>query len=68
MCDAALSSFEASLKTSPDAPSVRYRLALALAQKGDSAAARENLARALEMDPFPEVQAARAELARLESN
>ncbi len=66
--DAALNSFEAALQSSPDAPSVRYRLALALAQKGDSAAARENLTRALEMDPFTVVQAARAELARLESN
>ena len=66
--DAALNSFEASLKSSPDAPSVRYRLALAQVKKGDSAAARENLTRALEMDPFPEVQAAKAELARLESN
>lgn len=66
--DAALRSFEAALQSSPDEPSVRYRLALALAQKGDSAAARENLTRALKMDSFPEVQAARAELARLESH
>ena len=66
--DAAVDSFEAALTASPDAPSVRYRLALALAKKGDSERARENLSRALEMDPFPEVQAARAELARLESN
>ena len=66
--DAALGSFEASLKDRPDAPSVRYRLALAQAQKGDAVAARQNLAKALEMDSFPEVQAARAELARLESN
>ena len=50
------------------APSVRYRLALTLAQKGDADGARENLNRALEMDPFPEVQAAKAELARLESD
>ena len=66
--DAALNSFEAALKTRPDAPSVRYRLALTLAQKGDADGARENLNRALEMDPFPEVQAAKAELARLESD
>ncbi|MEE2673874.1 MAG: tetratricopeptide repeat protein [Myxococcota bacterium] len=66
--DAAVNSFEAALTAGPDAPSVRYRLALALAKKGDSERARENLSRALEMDPFPEVQAARAELARLESN
>ena len=66
--NAALTSFEAALEDQPDAPSVRYRLALALAQKGDSQGARENLARALSMDAFPEVQAAKAELARLESN
>ena len=66
--DAARNSFDAALETDPDAPSVRYRLALALVLKGDSDAARENLSRALEMDPFPEVQAARAELARLESD
>jgi len=66
--DAAVDSFEAALTAGPDAPSVHYRLALALAKKGDSERARENLSRALEMDPFPEVQAARAELARLESN
>jgi Tfp pilus assembly protein PilF len=66
--DAALDSFEASLKDRPEAPSVRYHLALAQVQKGDSVAARQNLALALEMDSFPEVQAAKAELARLESN
>jgi tetratricopeptide (TPR) repeat protein len=66
--DAALQSFEAALVARPDTASVHYRMALALSQKGDSAAARENLAKALEMDPFPEVQAAKAELARLESN
>ena len=47
---------------------VLYHLALAQVQKGDSVAARQNLALALEMDSFPEVQAAKAELARLESN
>jgi len=66
--DAALNSFEAALELQPDAASVRYRLALALARKGDSQAARENLSRAISMDAFPEVQAAKAELARLESN
>ena len=39
-----------------------------LAQIGDADGARENLYRALEMDPCPEVQAAKAELARLESD
>jgi tetratricopeptide (TPR) repeat protein len=66
--EAALVSFEAALEAQPDAASVRYRLALAQAKKGDTDAARENLNRALEMDSFPESQAAKAELARLESN
>ncbi len=66
--DAALGSFSAALEDEPDSPSVRYRFALAQAQKGDAVSARKNLALALEMDAFPEVQAARAELARLDSN
>lgn len=66
--DAAITSFEAALQAQPDSPSVRYRLALAQHQKGDSKAARENLSRALEIDSFPEMQAARAELARLEND
>jgi tetratricopeptide (TPR) repeat protein len=66
--DAALGSFEASLEAEPNSPSVRYRLALAQARKGDAAAARENLTLALKVDSFPEVQAAKAELARLDSN
>jgi tetratricopeptide (TPR) repeat protein len=65
--DAAIRSFEQALERDADAPSVRYRLALALASKGDSAAAREKLVQALEAESFPEQQAARAELARLES-
>ena len=66
--DAALGSFSAALEDEPDSPSLRYRFALAQAQKGDAVSARKNLALALEMDAFPEVQAARAELARLDSN
>jgi len=66
--DEALDSFEASLERRPDSPSVRYRMALALARKGDDASARESLARALESSAFPEVKAARAELARLQTN
>jgi tetratricopeptide (TPR) repeat protein len=66
--DAAIEAFEASLAERPDSPSVRYRLAMAQTQRGDSAAARDSLAKALEEDSFPEVQAARAELARLQNN
>jgi len=66
--DAALDSFQAALQNEPDSPSVRYRMALALARKGDSAAARESLTRALEEPTFPEFKAAQAELARLEND
>jgi tetratricopeptide (TPR) repeat protein len=66
--DSALVSFEAALQGDPDSSSVRYRMALALARKGDSAAARETLTQALDAPPFPELKAAQAELARLESN
>ena len=66
--EAALSSFEASLRDRPDAASVRYRLALAQVQKGDADAAKANLAKALEVGAFPESQDAKAELARLENN
>jgi tetratricopeptide (TPR) repeat protein len=66
--DAALDSFEAALEDGPDSPSVRYRMALVLNRKGDAAGARQNLARALAGPVFPEVKAAQAELARLESN
>ncbi len=64
----AVESFEASLEADPDSPSVRYRLAMAQSQAGDAASARVNLAKALEDESFPELQQARAELARLESN
>ena len=65
---AAIKSFEEALAERPDAPSVRYRLAMAQSQSGDAASAKENLSKALSGAEFPEVQAARAELARLESN
>jgi tetratricopeptide (TPR) repeat protein len=66
--DSALDSFEAALESDPDSSSVRYRMALALARKGDAAAARETLTQALDAPPFPELKAAQAELARLETD
>ncbi len=64
----AISAFEDSLAARPESASVRYRLAMAQSKTGDSTAARENLTKALEVESFPELQAARDELARLESN
>jgi tetratricopeptide (TPR) repeat protein len=51
----------------PDAPSIRYHLALALDRHGDKPAALEALRQALQAGPFPEAEAAKSELARLES-
>lgn len=51
----------------PDAPSIRYHLALALDRQGDKPRAAETLRQALQAGPFPEAEAAKSELARLES-
>jgi tetratricopeptide (TPR) repeat protein len=64
----AIDSFAASLESRPESPSVRYRLALAQARQGDDDGARASLTRALDGKAFPELQAARAELARLQNN
>ena len=55
------------MEAEADSPSIRYRLATALDQAGDSQRAREMLQIALQSDAFPEVEAARRDLARLES-
>jgi Flp pilus assembly protein TadD len=64
----AIDAFEKALVLRPSSPSVRYRLGLALAAKGNSEGALAALRQALEVDSFPEVEAARAELARLEGS
>jgi tetratricopeptide (TPR) repeat protein len=61
----ALAAFRRSLEGEPNAPSVRYRLGLALARTGDSQGARAALRQALDAGPFPESEAAQRELARL---
>lgn len=62
----AVHTLEAVRKDRPDYATARYHLALALAQSGKSAEAREELRAALAGAPFPEADAAKLELARLE--
>jgi tetratricopeptide (TPR) repeat protein len=61
----AVAAFRRSLEGNPNAPSVRYRLGLALARTGDSKGAQEAFRQALDGGPFPESEAAERELARL---
>jgi len=65
--EAAAKAFAQALELRPESSSVRYRLALAQAARGESKAAVANLNQALLSD-FPEAEAARAELARLEGS
>jgi tetratricopeptide (TPR) repeat protein len=64
---AALETFERSLEAKPDDPSVRYRYALTLEALDRDAEALEALQRALSTGSFPEVEEARAQVAKLES-
>lgn len=61
----AIGHLRAVLKVNPNAASANYHLGRALAKSGDAAAARAAYEKALAGDPFPEAEAARAELARL---
>ena len=63
---AAAASFEAALELNPGESSVRYRMALALAELGREGEALEMLRQALGGEPFPELELAKAEIARLE--
>jgi tetratricopeptide (TPR) repeat protein len=65
---AAVESFEKALALAPDSASVRYRLGLALEAMGRSKEALESFRAALGAGAFPEADAARAEVARLEAN
>jgi len=64
---AAVAALEQALEKQPDDPSIRYRLGRALALAGDNAGAGEAFRRALGAGSFPEAEAARAELDRLEA-
>jgi tetratricopeptide (TPR) repeat protein len=65
--EAAVELFEKAVAARPDSPSMRYHLGLALARRGEHQRALETLRKSLEAGPFPEAEAARSELARLES-
>jgi tetratricopeptide (TPR) repeat protein len=64
---AAVQSFESALEIDPSASSIRYRYGLALEELGRSDEAMGALREALGTGPFPEAEAARAEVARLEA-
>jgi len=63
----AIDSLERAVAARPDEPGFRYRLGLALARAGRAAEAGEAFRAALEAAPFPEADAARRELARLDA-
>jgi tetratricopeptide (TPR) repeat protein len=65
---AAVETFERALALDPNAASVRYRLGLALEALGRSPEALESFRAALGAGAFPEADAARAEVARLEAS
>lgn len=50
----------------PESQSIRYHLGLALSRQGERQRALETLRQAVEAGPFPEADAAKSELARLE--
>ena len=52
----------------PDSASIRYRLGLALAKAGSEQQARAALEQAIDGTAFPERNAAKAELARLQGS
>jgi len=64
--DEAVAAFQRALEANPGYATARYHLGLALAQKGQREDAAAALRGALESGPFPEADAARTELAKLE--
>jgi tetratricopeptide (TPR) repeat protein len=63
---AAVARFEQALALRPKDPTIRYHLGLALAQMGNTERAVTTLREAVDSGPFPESEAARAEIARLQ--
>jgi tetratricopeptide (TPR) repeat protein len=58
--------FQQALEQRPESQSIRYHLGIALGRQGERQRALETLRQALEAGPFPEADAAKSELARLE--
>lgn len=65
--DKAVELFQQALEQRPTSATIRYHLGLALGKQGDKGRALETLRKALETGPFPEAEAAKSELARLEA-
>jgi tetratricopeptide (TPR) repeat protein len=65
--DRAIELFEKALAEQPGSATIRYHLGLALGKKGEKDRALESLRTALAAGPFPEAEAAKSELARLEA-
>ncbi len=66
--DEAIATFEKALEMRPDSASIRYRLGLALAKAGSGEQARAALEQAIGGAAFPELNDAKAELARLQGS
>ncbi len=66
--DEAVSTLSKALEERPNSPSIEYRLGVALAAKGEKEEARAILTKALETQSFPEAEAARAELEKLQDS
>ena len=59
-------SFEAALEKDPNSPTIRYHLALALAEQGETERAKQLLKESLAVSDFADREKAEVELARLE--
>jgi tetratricopeptide (TPR) repeat protein len=57
---------QVALQQRPESQSIRYHLGVALSRQGERQRALETLRQAVEAGPFPEADAARSELTRLE--
>ena len=66
--DDAIETFNKALELRPDSASIRYRLGVALHKAGSEQQARAALEQAIGGNAFPELDDAKAELARLEGS